>query len=114
MFENILPVRIGRADPERGLESSAPVHGGEPQPIGALSVHARDADPPAAPTALADEAEAEAAVAETIPQLREMLGPIQETVRGMLEAEDALRLVRQRFEQSGDPEVREELAAEAL
>ena len=32
----------------------------------------------------------------------------------MLEAEEALRLVRQRFEQTADPEEQAELAAEAL
>jgi hypothetical protein len=61
-----------------------------------------------------DEGAVEAALEETIPQLREVLGPAEETARGMLEAEDALHLVRQRFAQTVDPEVQGELAAEAL
>ena len=46
--------------------------------------------------------------------VREILGPAKETARSMLEAEEALHLVRQRFEQTEDPEARAELAAEAL
>jgi hypothetical protein len=37
-----------------------------------------------------------------------------ETTRGMLEAEDSLRVLRERFEQADDPETQGELAAEAL
>jgi hypothetical protein len=37
-----------------------------------------------------------------------------QTARGMLEAEEALRLLRQRFEHTEDPELQGELAAEAL
>jgi hypothetical protein len=74
----------------------------------------RDVEPPVAPTALADEGGAEASLGETIPQLREILAPAEKTARAMLEAEQALRVVRQRFEHTGDPNVRGELAAEAL
>jgi len=76
---------------------------------------ARDVEPPLAPAVCVDERAAEAApLAETIPQLREILGPAEETARGMLEAETALRLVRRRFEHTEDPELQGELAAEAL
>ena len=37
-----------------------------------------------------------------------------ELARSMVEAEEALRLVRERFERTDDPEAQEELAAEAL
>ena len=46
--------------------------------------------------------------------VRDMLGLVQETARRMLEAEDALRVVRERFERAGDPVLRGELAAEGL
>ena len=77
-------------------------------------MQAREVEPHLASTAPADDGAAEAALGETIPQLREVLSPAEETARGMLEAEDALHLVRQRFEQTADPEVQGELAAEAL
>jgi len=77
-------------------------------------MQARDAEPPVAPTTRADTRVAEAPLEETIPQLREILGPAEEIARGMLEAEEALRLVRQRFEHTDDPELQGELAAEAL
>jgi|GEM_PF-1881544 len=77
-------------------------------------MQAGDAEPRVRPTAPVDEGAAEALLGETTPQLREMLRPAEETARGMLEAEEALRLVRQRFEQTEDPEVQGELAAEAL
>jgi len=48
---------------------------------------------------------------ETDPRLRELLGPAQETARGLLEAEDALRLVRERYQRTENPEVQGELAA---
>jgi hypothetical protein len=73
-----------------------------------------ETEPHLAPTAPAVQGVAEVALGETTPQLREVLGPAEETARGMLEAEDALRLVRQRFEQTADPEEQGELAAEAL
>ncbi len=75
---------------------------------------AREVEPALAPTTPADGGVADAALGETIPQLREILGPAEESARGMLEAEDALHLVRQRFEQTVDPEKQGELAAEAL
>jgi hypothetical protein len=75
---------------------------------------AREVEPPPAPTAPVDEGAVEAALGETIPQLREVLGPAEETARGMLEAEEALRRVHQRFEHTEDPEAQGELAAEAL
>jgi hypothetical protein len=77
-------------------------------------MQAREVEPLLAATALADERQAEAPRGETISQPREILGPAEETARGMLEAEQALRLLRQRFEQTEDPELRSELAAEAL
>jgi hypothetical protein len=77
-------------------------------------MQAPDGEPPVTPTALADEGAAEAPLGETIPQLREVLGPAERTAIGMLEAEDALHLVRQRFEQTTDPEEQGELAAQAL
>ncbi len=46
--------------------------------------------------------------------LKELLEAAQETARGMAEAEEALRLVRDRFEHTKDPEMQGELAAEAL
>ncbi len=75
---------------------------------------AREVEPPVVPTAPAGETAADAALAEMTPQLREVLGPLEQTARRMLEAEDALQLVRRRFEQSADPEEQGELAAEAL
>jgi hypothetical protein len=77
-------------------------------------MQAREVEPPPAPTAPVDEGAAEAALGETIPQLREILGAAEESARGMLEAEEALRRVHQRFEHTEDPEVQGELAAEAL
>jgi hypothetical protein len=50
----------------------------------------------------------------TDPRLRKLLERSQETARGMLEAEDALRTVQQRFERSEDPQAQGDLAAEAL
>ena len=52
--------------------------------------------------------------AETDPRLRELLGSAQETARDILEAEDALRLVRERFEHTEDPQMQGQLAADAL
>jgi hypothetical protein len=77
-------------------------------------MQAREIEPPLAPTAPVEDDAADAALGETMPQLREVLGPAEETARGILEAEDALRLVRQRFEQTMEPEEQGELAAEAL
>jgi hypothetical protein len=77
-------------------------------------MQAREVEPPLAPTAPVVQGAAEAALGEMIPRLREVLGPAAQTAHGMLEAEDALHLVRQRFEQTEDPEVQGELAAQAL
>jgi hypothetical protein len=77
-------------------------------------MHARDVERPVAPRAQADTRVAEAPLEETVPQLREILGPAEEIARGMLEAEEAVRLVWQRFEHTDDPGLRGELAAEAL
>jgi hypothetical protein len=73
-----------------------------------------DAAPPDAPIIPAEQASAEALLEETIPQLDEILGPAEQRARAMLESEQALRLVRRRYEQTADPELRGELAAEAL
>jgi hypothetical protein len=77
-------------------------------------MQARNAESPADPTAVVDERAAGAPLRVTIPRLGEILGAAEETARGMLEAEEALRLVRQRFEQTEDPLLQGELAAEAL
>jgi hypothetical protein len=74
----------------------------------------RDIEPPLTPPAPVDEGPAEAALGETAQHLREVLGPAEETARGMLEAEEALQRVRERFVQTVDPEEQGELAAEAL
>jgi hypothetical protein len=74
----------------------------------------RDIERPLAPTAPVDEGAAEAALGETTQHLSEVLGPAEETARGMLEAEEALQRVRERFVQTMDPEEQGELAAEAL
>jgi len=75
---------------------------------------ARDAEPQVPPSAPVDEGAAGALLGETVPQLREILNPAEQTARAMLEAEEALALVRRRFEQTEDPELQAELAAEAL
>ena len=77
-------------------------------------MQAPDAEPAIAPTPPVDEGAAGALLADAIPQLREMLEPVEQTARGMLEAEEALRLLRQRFDHTDDPELQGELAAEAL
>ena len=77
-------------------------------------MQARDSQPQGAPTAPVAEGAAHALLGERTSQLREILGPAEETARSMLEAEEALRVVRERFEQTDDPEARAELAAEAL
>jgi hypothetical protein len=77
-------------------------------------MQARDSDPPVGPTVPADQGAAGALLGETLPQLNEILRHAEETARGMLEAEQALALVRERFERTEDPQVQGELAAEAL
>jgi enoyl-CoA hydratase/carnithine racemase len=57
---------------------------------------------------------ADGRVEHTVPRVGELLGRAQETARGIVEAEDALRLVRERFERTEDPKLQGELAAEAL
>jgi hypothetical protein len=56
----------------------------------------------------------EAVDGQPLPPVTELLGQAQETARGMVEAEDALHLVREHFQRAEDPEVQGELAAEAL
>jgi hypothetical protein len=56
----------------------------------------------------------EAADGETTARMRELLGVARETARGMFEAEEALRLLRERFEHEQDAEAQGELAAQAL
>src|ERR1700688_1802811 len=55
-----------------------------------------------------------AAVSEAIPHLRDTLGASREAALEMLQAEQALSGLRQRFENSDDPAARGELAAQAL
>jgi hypothetical protein len=74
----------------------------------------RDAERQVAPASRADDGPPAAPLAETSPQLREILGPLEETARSMLENEEAFRLLRERFEQTEDPQAQGELAAEAL
>jgi hypothetical protein len=61
-----------------------------------------------------DDPFGEPAAAQAVSRVAELVGVAQESARGMIEAEDALRLARQRFERAEDPHVRGELAAEAL
>jgi hypothetical protein len=56
----------------------------------------------------------EVADGRTVARVSELVGEAQEAARGMVEAEDALRHVRERFERTDDPELQGELAAEAL
>jgi len=73
-----------------------------------------DAEPAVAATAHENVNGSEGLLEEPIPQLGEILAPAEETARGMLEAEEALRLLRQRLEQAADPQAQGDLAAEAL
>jgi hypothetical protein len=77
-------------------------------------MQARNVEPPADLTAVVDDRAAGVPLRVAIPRLGEILGAAEETASAMLEAEDALRLVRQRFEQTEDPVLQGELAAEAL
>jgi hypothetical protein len=81
-------------------------------------MRARDAESQLAATAPAREGAgdplSEVADGGTVPRVTELVGQAQEAARGMVEAEDALRLVREHFERTDDPEARGELAAEAL
>jgi hypothetical protein len=76
-------------------------------------MQAHDMEPAGAATALLDDDPAETLGAASS-QLREILGRAEETARGMLEAEEALRLVRERLERTADAATRGELAAQAL
>jgi hypothetical protein len=77
-------------------------------------MRAREVEPRIGATAPMEESAAETSPRKGVQQLREALGTIEQTARGMLEAEDALHLVRQRYEQTADPDEQGELAAEAL
>ncbi len=109
-----VPVLIVHADPERRLPSSAPVLRDRPATDQRPPMQVRDVEPPGAPTALADQGAADPPWSDDPAAEREILGPAEETGRRMLVAEEALRLARQRFEHTEDPELRAELAAEAL
>jgi hypothetical protein len=56
----------------------------------------------------------EVAEGDEVPRITELLGAAREMAQGMLEAEDGLRLVKERFERTEDPEAKAELVAEAL
>jgi hypothetical protein len=51
---------------------------------------------------------------QALPDLDELLAKAQDTARGILEAEQALELVRRRCEHAEEPQAQGELAAEAL
>ena len=70
------------------------------------SMSPREPDPPAITTA--------ASASQPLERLDGLLNGAQEAARGMLEAEDAPRLLRERFDNSEDPAARRELATEAL
>jgi hypothetical protein len=81
-------------------------------------MQAREQEPQLVVTAPAEEDApdrfGEAAVAQSTPRLRGLPDVAPETAPGMLEAEDALRLLRERFEHTEDPEAQGELAVQAL
>jgi hypothetical protein len=56
----------------------------------------------------------EVAGGRTVPRVAELVNEAQEAARGMVEAEGALRLVRQRFERTDDAAAQAALAADAL
>jgi hypothetical protein len=60
------------------------------------------------------EVEPQVGADPTIPNLKALLDGAQQTARDILEADQALRLLRVRFERAGSAEARGELAAEAL
>jgi hypothetical protein len=70
------------------------------------SMSPREPDPTAITTA--------ASAGQPLERLEGLLNGAQEAARGMLEAEDALRLLRERFDSNEDPAARGELATEAL
>jgi hypothetical protein len=51
---------------------------------------------------------------QRLPELEELLGNALQAARGIAEAEQALEVVRRRYEQAGEPETQGLLAAEAL
>jgi hypothetical protein len=51
---------------------------------------------------------------QRLPDLDELLGTAQQAARGIAEAEEALEVVRRRYEHAGDPEAQGQLVAEAL
>jgi len=61
-----------------------------------------------------DDPFSDGAGGRAVSRLAELVGVAQESARGMLEAEDALRITRERFQRAEDPQARGELAAEAL
>jgi hypothetical protein len=81
-------------------------------------MRARDVQSQLAARALAEENAgdpfSEVAGGRTVPGVTELVGQAEEAARGMIEAEDALRLVGEHFERTDDPEARGELAAQAL
>ncbi len=80
-------------------------------------MHARDVHPQASASAPTEEGASpfsEAAVGQTAPRLEELLDTAQQTARGMINAEDTLGPLRERFERTEDQAARGELAAEAL
>jgi hypothetical protein len=56
----------------------------------------------------------ELAVAQASPSVKELLGVAGEAAHGMLEAEDSLRMLRERYGHTEDPAEQGELAVEAL
>jgi hypothetical protein len=81
-------------------------------------MQAREEEPQLVVTAPAEEDVAdpfrEAAVGQSTPRLRGLTEVAPETAPDMLEAEDALRLLRDRFEHTEDPQAQGELAVQAL
>jgi hypothetical protein len=81
-------------------------------------MRARDVQSQLAAKPLANESAgdpfSEVAGGRAVSGVTELVGQAQEAARGMIEAEDALRLVSEHFERTDDPEARGELAAEAL
>jgi hypothetical protein len=51
---------------------------------------------------------------QRLPNLDELLVSAQQAARGIAEAEEALEVVRRRYEHAGDPEAQGQLVAEAL
>jgi hypothetical protein len=81
-------------------------------------MQAREEEPQLVVTAPAEEDAAgpfgEAAVGQSTARLRGLPDVAPETAPGMLEGEDALRVLRERFEHTEDPQAQGELAVQAL